>query len=379
MSALADDPEHFVRYATSRGVPATPDSFATRALYRDYLESIWRESAASGRVSAVDGEVVKLHPSNRSWLAELADGGSIEAESVVLGFGAFAPMPISAALGVSNHAAYVNDLWAESTLRLPHKAKTIAVIGSGLTAIDAVLAAEQQGLQGTYTLISRHGLLPQVHGPAKPALAPPAPCNSARELVRSLRQATSAQDDWRPVIDGLRPHIAEYWRALPAGEQARFLRHVRMFWEIHRHRMAPQISEMLAGLVQAGRLTVVRAEIANIRPTDQGLSVALASGKHLDFDAVVNCSGLPPAPRWSSPLLDQLLKDGFAQYDQHRLGIECDQTGKVLGANEHQSLFAIGFLRRGQLYESTAARELAIQARDIAVLLTARTASNTAC
>jgi uncharacterized NAD(P)/FAD-binding protein YdhS len=100
--------------------------------------------------------------------------------------------------------------------------------------------------------VSRNGLLPQAHA-ATPL--PPADLTAlvselvgapggvqARRLLRELRQTARALSargvDWRSVIDGLRPHTARLWQAMPAAERRRFLSRLRPFWEVHRHRMA---------------------------------------------------------------------------------------------------------------------------------------------
>jgi len=48
-------------------------------------------------------------------------------------------------------------------------------------------------------------------------------------------------------MDGLRPHWDMLWRRLPEHEQRRFLQHVARYWEVHRHRMAPQVAATVVG------------------------------------------------------------------------------------------------------------------------------------
>jgi uncharacterized NAD(P)/FAD-binding protein YdhS len=44
------------------------------------------------------------------------------------------------------------------------------------------------------------------------------------------------------------------WQRLPQAERQRFLRHLRAYWEVHRHRMAPEIAARIGDLRQSGQL-----------------------------------------------------------------------------------------------------------------------------
>src|SRR5476649_1201115 len=56
MSAFADDPDHFVRWASERDRHVGPDSFVARVAYGDYLRSVLRDASAPSPV--VDVEIV---------------------------------------------------------------------------------------------------------------------------------------------------------------------------------------------------------------------------------------------------------------------------------------------------------------------------------
>jgi uncharacterized NAD(P)/FAD-binding protein YdhS len=52
----------------------------------------------------------------------------------------------------------------------------------------------------------------------------------------SFEMAEEGGTPWQAIINGLRPSLQDIWQILPAAEQARFLRHLRPFWDSHRHR-----------------------------------------------------------------------------------------------------------------------------------------------
>ena len=370
MSAFPAHPEHFIHWAAARGEPATPGYFARRSVYRSYLQDISDEVIASERVHYAQDSAVALRPLHNGWTCELASGENLSASFVVLAFGVGSPATLDAAATVAHHPAYIADIWASGDQEFPKGARRIGLIGSGLTAIDVLLAGEAQGLRPNYTLVSRHGFLPQRHAASHgDPVAPPPQVSSIRELVRSVRQAAAAVPDWRSVLDAMRPHLTEYWLALSEADQARFLRHLRPYWEVHRHRMPPQVGDAVDRLRGEGRLKIRPGHIQTIEAEGEQLRMRLLHGEDEVFDAVINCTGLPSASAWDSHLLRQLVGDGYARYDSHRLGVQCDSEGRILGEHEGGRLFALGFLRRGQLYESTAARELGIQAREIAATL----------
>src|SRR5262249_46613452 len=153
---------------------------------------------------------------------------------------------------------YVADPWSPGALAGLAADDPIALIGTGLTAVDLIVQARALGHRGTIYAISRHGLLPcrQRTSPSPaPAPHPNGPSipveevTTARDLFHRVRsEAALCQaggSDWRSVVDGLRPHTQSFWRALDDGERRRFVRHLASRWEIHRHRVAPQIDDQL--------------------------------------------------------------------------------------------------------------------------------------
>jgi hypothetical protein len=105
--------------------------------------------------------------------------------------------------------------------------------------------------KGPIMALSRRGLLPQRHAetPRYPDFMAnePLPKSLSRLFARlrtEVRRAEASGYDWRSVIDAFRPHTERCWRALPEAERRRFLRHVRPYWDFHRHRMAPKAAEI---------------------------------------------------------------------------------------------------------------------------------------
>ena len=105
--------------------------------------------------------------------------------------------------------------------------------------------------------LSRRGLLPQAHRRSRPRQhrSGIAVAGEARSFLHWLRARVRERNqnggDWRNVIDGLRPHTQAIWRAMPSESRKRFLEHARPWWDIHRHRMAPEVEAKIRALREA--------------------------------------------------------------------------------------------------------------------------------
>src|SRR5205807_1090374 len=78
---------------------------------------------------------------------------------------------------------------------------SILLLGTGLTMVDAALALQRRGHRGTIHALSRHGLLPQVHGEATGPVHPRIGASGVRGLLRALRAASQRGGDWRAAFD----------------------------------------------------------------------------------------------------------------------------------------------------------------------------------
>jgi uncharacterized NAD(P)/FAD-binding protein YdhS len=199
---------------------------------------------------------------------------------------------------------------------------------------------------------------------------------TAPALLRAVRaelSAAAAQNiGWRAVIDSLRPLTATLWRGLPVKEQARFLRHVRPYWDIHRHRMAPPAAEIINRLRANGALRVLRGRVREVR-RGQGEAAVLydecptGARKTLQVQRVIYATGLQGV-RASGGLVAALLASGQARLDEQKLGLEvtarlnlADAKGKIA-----RNIWALGPIVRGVFWECLAVPDIRLQADQLA-------------
>ncbi len=265
-----------------------------------------------------------------------------------------------------DHRGWIGDPWDHTRLRELAGARSVAILGSGLTMIDVAITLAG-GVDGGPRLLalSRRGVLPRAHRSKPPqrltTFRPPLGPLTADRLAAHVESAALAEvaagGDWRSAIDGVRPYTQQLWRALPLGEQARFLaRHARR-WEIHRHRMAPGVAARVAQLRESGRLELRAGSIQRVAPVAGGdgpieLVYRGAEGvTRATADAVVNCTGPDPAPT-ADPLLSNLIVAGRARAGTLGLGLDTALDGELrdCDGNPSPGLYTLGALRRGQLW-----------------------------
>jgi uncharacterized NAD(P)/FAD-binding protein YdhS len=395
MSLYPDVPDHFVDWVRARagqlGFPdrVAPQDFLPRRVYGRYITAALAEAraaAASGvQFDAIAGEVIDVEESASGAAARLslADGRTLEATRVLLALGHLpGEYPIRRPLPFYRSAHYVHLPWQPGALDNVGRTDDVLIVGAGLTAIDIAVQLDDLGHRGTVHALSRRGLRPLVH---RPGLAPypdfldgEPPAGTVRGMVRcvrvEVRRAAAAGTDWRAVIDALRPRSQAIWQAWSWAERARFMRHMRPHWEVHRHRIAPEIAALIARMEEQGRLKFYAGRLQTLCDTETGAAalfrrrgteqlIALRVAK------VINCTGpRTDYSKYQHPLLINLLARGLIDHDPLALGIDALPTGEVLRYRSGPAgwLFTIGAPMKGVLWETTAVPEIRVQAKALA-------------
>lgn len=341
MSALPDDPDHFWRWLSNRAEgPLCPDPFCfvPRRAYGDYLASLTApftsSESESPRLTVVHGQCVDVVEGATGVTVSLADGSFHIGDVAVLATGNESP--------VARFPCDV-DPWAPPSTAVD-KDTTVLILGTGLTMIDYVLSLLRDGHRGQIIAMSRRGLLAKAHRRTEPMRIGESDVPfgaSASRLLRWLRQCIDAQmaigGDWRSVIDAIRPYTQRLWHELPLASRRRFLEHARAWWDVHRHRTAPEVEMRLTHALAAGRLSLLAAKVAGIEPNAPGALVRYRRrGRQdtasLQVGLIVDCTGIvkdPPGDRQSrdpAPVRAGPGANGRAAYrHRHRRRLRGDQ------------------------------------------------------
>jgi uncharacterized NAD(P)/FAD-binding protein YdhS len=383
MSAFPQDPGHFLRWARQNHDPNLQEgSFLPRASYGRYLNSLLEEAAMnSGRnLPWFRDRALALTRTDDLYAVRFKSGRKLLAKTVVIATGNVPPGDPSIPDLTDAAARYFPFAWDQTAVKGLRGRADVLLIGAGLTAVDLAITLAASAFRGKIHMLSRRGLVPQTHKQAGTwpqfwdEKCPRTVLGMLRLIRSQARMAAAAGTDWRAVVDALRPVTQDIWRSLPHEERRRFMRHARPYWDVHRHRVAPEVSERLSLLIDEGRIKVHAGRTTGYREERNRAVVAFRRRRdgrteELRVGRVINCTG--PEADWrriDNPLLSSLLAEGLGKPDPVFLGLDVDRDGSVVNAQDSpsRSLFAIGPVRKGSLWETTAVPELRQQASALA-------------
>ncbi|MEO5972969.1 MAG: FAD/NAD(P)-binding protein [Sphingomicrobium sp.] len=369
MSAWPDTPHDFARFFEAEG--GTARGFAERRLFGRYLRDIVGEAVAIGQVELIDGNAVTARRGDCGWTVALEDGREIAVSALALACGNQPPEPMRAF-----HAAgsrFVGNPWGESAkaavAALAQDGGDALLIGTGLTMVDTVLSLDAAGHSGRIIAVSRRGLIPRGHTDFTPApvSADDVPHGDLLGLWRWLRRRGS-EVCWRAAVDSVRPYSAALWQSLDEAQQRRFLCHARPWWDVHRHRIAPEVSARVRQLVDGGQLEIVAGRIGAVRTVDGGLEVEIrrrgrpAPPALQQFAYAFNCTWpLGAIERSRDPLLRGMLDAGVVRADGLGMGLSTDARDRA-----GDKVWALGPLTKGRYWEIVAVPDIRGQAAAVA-------------
>ncbi len=393
MSLFEDDPGDFLRWLEHAGRPTTADAFVSRRLFGDYVEDRLIEAlmhtsqnrpqfAAYGQTRVCD-----IVERAAGFEVVVDDGQRIDCDTVVLATGHAMPDdPLVDKLPASAKR-YLRNPWDFTQLALVGPTDRVLLLGTGLTMIDVALALNRYSHRGTIHALSRRGLLPRPHiaaNEALPRLLHKQLCaalarGGLRQVIRAIRHTMRLAGEqglsWHPVVDALRPVTPDLWSRLSVNERQRFLRWIRPFWEVSRHRVAPQPAAAIDAMQACGRLSVRKGRVTDAVQAADTISVAQALKGDVqpvreNYDWVINCTGPSFARRGARTLENHLVDRGLLLKDPLGLGYVSAPDGEVFGrAGPIEGLYLLGPACRPHWWEHTAAPELRQQAARLAVRL----------
>jgi len=388
MSAFHDQPNNFLDWLTGQpgGEDAGPGTFAPRRAFGAYIRALLNDEikrSGRDRLELVKGDVTGLDRGSHPLVLTLDRDRSIRADFAVLATGNFPPEPVPVADPTFyDSPLYRPDPWASDALTGLEPDAPVLLLGTGLTTVDAVNSLLDQGHHGPIHALSRRGLLPRRHA-SVPTPAPehePFP-TAVNALTRFLRKETDRAiaegSGWQPIIDEMRPFTVDMWQTMSLPDRRRFLRHLRPWWDVHRHRVAGQVADRIDAARAGGQLHILVGRVRQYRIDGDRVRVLYRPRREdslvpIEAARVVNCAG-PGADydRIPDPLIRGLLRDGIARPDPLRLGL--DVTGNCALLNKDGAIsrrvFAVGPVTKGTFWEMTAVPDIRRQTEKLAEYL----------
>ena len=389
MSLHADDPDHFVRWSRRRGLAAHGPEFLPRREYGEYLEASLRELCGAESPTQLtvhmQAGALDVIPQGQRFEIRLEGGRTLLADAAVIATGHPAPAdPLGRSLPEDTWR-YLRDPSRREGYDAIRSTDRVLLIGTGLTAVDAVLTLEQAGHRGPIHAVSRHGLLPRRHRARSESLPADLQAelfaglvsNGVRAITATVRRVAAKAEErgvggWQAVVDALRPVTPRIWSELCGSDRGRFMRWLRPFWDVHRHRLPPVLAGRLAALQASGRLQVRAARLRGAEDEGDAIAVdswvpATAQRVRERYHWVMNCTGSSFATEAVRPLERRLLERGLLLADPLALGyLTCD-AGTAIGIRGPvDRLYVLGPACRASFWEHTAVPELRAQAASIA-------------
>ncbi|MBB5215504.1 FAD/NAD(P)-binding protein [Parapusillimonas granuli] len=396
MSAYAERRGDFLEWINSRGPEVLdrygihePDAgaFLPRPLFGEYLADVWRKLCARAgelgiridRLRArVDG--MALDPAGGRLRLETS-AGEFQARRAVLCNG---NLPTVSYAGLQGRKGYFNSPYpvADLVRRVGRDAR-VGIIGSSLSAIDAIVALKESGHAGPMLAVSRSGRLPAVRS----TMAPPTPIvpPTAQEitaLVRSPERGLTLEDlyaflserlaatgdaldladilgyggspkealgreieasstlprSWQAIAISLNEAIEHAWRLMPDAERRRFHADWRALWMTRRATFPMVNAVKIKRYLDEGGLRIHAGNSGlDIHAAGDGFEIRLPGAQggtavhRVDF--VVNATGMSTDVKASrDPLVQSLLARGIAKADPYGgFGLDFD-TGCLLDA-----------------------------------------------
>jgi len=180
--------------------------------------------------------------------------------------------------------------------------------------------------------------------------------------------------DWRSVVDGIRPFTQEIWQHLAVSARRSFLEHARTWWDVCRHRMAPEVELRINAAIASGHLTVIAGKVCAIEPSTADALVhyrrrGRSTVERIHVDRIVDCRGIPAMPyKVTNKAVCSLIDAGLARLDALHIGIDVAPDCAILDQSGVPStrLFAVGPLTRATFWEIVAVPDIRNQCARLA-------------
>ncbi|MCF2489372.1 FAD/NAD(P)-binding protein [Dyadobacter sp. CY347] len=381
-------------------------AFTTRRLYGDYLKEQFEHYFALAQKEGMDVQVIhacatKVHQQESGFTVDLAGNTQHSCDFLVLSPGT----PVAdnyPQLNDKEH--YFGSPWPSDPIleKIPKEAD-VAILGSSLSAIDALMTLTDNDYQGKITCYSPDGLMPRVqpeeqdmidckfltlkklHEIQRNELRNP----TVKEIFRLFKEEAEAyaggKIDWKATARtgkpaeklleedieiarnggdalsnipySLRYESSEMWKWLDESEKLKFKKWFGTYWAVNRHCMPLINAERVNKLFTSKQLQVVPGlkEVA-FDDGRQSFVLTHGDGREVLEKFVINATGPASAVKlMKSELMQNLAKDGLIEpEDVGGIKINTETMQVITGKSVYPNFYAIGHITNGLLLDVNA-------------------------
>lgn len=386
MTMRTDIRDDLHRWIVAQGIALSEGSvtaegalFPQRGIVAAYVAQALAPYLADGRIQHLRTRATGL--SRHGYFSITLDTGAIiEADQVVIATSHPPPaLPINL-VSLQGDPRLIADPSDTDAVAKAARTRRVMVLGTGLTSADVIASLNRQGFRGAILALSRRGQRSRGHAvgyPESDADFATGPSATALALLCRVRAAVAHDAKlglpWQATLDNVRRDGAAIWAALPQVERARLVRRLRVWWDVHRFRIAPQVEAVLDHLITEDRLRIRAGRLRGIEADEAGLIVTWAPRGHTPrrevFDRVILTTG-PAHDRIipGSPVLASAEARGLLRTDTLGLGLDVTDGCRAVGATglPVDGLWIAGPLARGHVGELMGIPEVTAHAELVA-------------
>jgi len=309
-----DHPDHFPQWAKTHiddpQAKTHAGHFYRRTDFARYVSAQLEAASGKKNLRQVPARVVDIRPAQQGWQAICDNGTEYHSASLLLAIGNPEPQwPV--ANPFEDEATLIRAPWRGDWLEQIDPTAAICLVGSGLTAMDALSGLAERDHEGPISLLSPHGILPPEQvgwEPGDPFVWPE--IQRASEFLhvarQMLREGNWEEPDWQQRFSAFRCGISKAWQHLPVEDRMNLQRRAGWLWSLARFRASPQTVEAARQLRDRGQLTLIRSPLKSLQSTrSNGWQLGLANEASLNSDVVINCTGVG-----RDPLIRKLMATG---------------------------------------------------------------------
>ncbi len=415
MGLYANEPRHYVEWLEEKGGKSLDqvkgkgsleDTYAARQLYGKYLFEETRklilEAKENGlQVEMIKGEVEDIERIGEHNYSLYFDGGvKRESEYVVLALGTPKPNNFKHLI---HHPNYIPFPWPSSPiLEKMDNAEHLGILGSSLSAIDAIMTLVDNDYLGKISLYSPDGIMPRVQPVENKEVKREnltmdalyrirrkkkrAPWvkeifrlyqkdveatygnsldwksldregkNAATLLEEDIRLAEQGGDALMNITYSLRYDSSPIWSMLTVDEKLKFQKWLGPHWGVNRHGMPLPNARKLQTLFQQGKLRVVPFfEDVHFEGKQGDFIMKIKGADPEKVQLLINATGSPSMlNQMESPLLANLVDRGYASaYQAGGLKVN-EQTFQIISPKGGEGIYGLGHILNGQLMDVNA-------------------------
>lgn len=414
MGIHADEPRHFAGWLKVhggknrkdvKGEGETEDSYTTRKLYGDYVSAQAQYYFQKARETGVQFNLLRaeawdIQKTDGHYEVICTNGRHIASDFVVLAPGTPKPNNYPRLNGLPG---YIDFPWpSHRIIEQVGKHEHVGVLGSSLSAVDAVMTLVDNGHRGKISLFAPDGLLPRVqpretktvhrnwltleaiHRIRRETLQPVGvkqvlalfqkeveeierksfPWKEARRegipaavlLNRDITLAESGGDPILVLCEALRYDAGEIWRSWDIPEKKLFKKWLGTYWMINRHAMPLYNAYRLRTLFDEGVLEVV----SHLSGVDYGHSagkfqIQIKESEYQRVDKLINATGsASDLTQMNYRLIDNLMARGYLSAYPPGGALINERTMQAVSPEGGDGIYALGHIVNGMMLDTNA-------------------------